>query len=102
MNRFTNSIEKSLENENWYAALSLALTLPDICANVSSPATGSKVRYVSWFNQYMLSKYTRQVGADKSEHVFLCGEDCYALRCALLHGEVMIYQSKGPTGHREL
>jgi hypothetical protein len=85
MKRFTQSIEKSLREQNWYAALSLALALPDICANVCSPNEGSKKRYIEWFNQYVLSKYTRQIGASKEEHIFLRGEDCYALRCSLLH-----------------
>jgi hypothetical protein len=83
--RFTKAIEQSLQNENWYAALSLALALPDICANVYSPNEGSQKRYVKWYNQFMLSKYTRNIGANKEEHIFLKGEDCYALRCALLH-----------------
>jgi hypothetical protein len=82
--RFTNAIERSLNVENWYSALALALALPDICANVCSPNEGSQRRYVKWYNQYMLSKYTSHVGADRTEHVFLKGEDCYALRCALL------------------
>ena len=85
MQRYTKAIEKSLQDENWYAALSLALALPDICANVCSPTEGSKTRYVRWYNQYMLLKYTGYIGPNKEEHIFLCGEDCYALRCALLH-----------------
>ena len=31
MKRFTNSIIIALQVENWYGALTLALTLPDIC-----------------------------------------------------------------------
>lgn len=85
MLRFTQAIEQSLNEENWYSALTLALALPDICANVCSPDEGSQRRYVRWYNQYMLQKYTHRIGADEVEHVFLRGEDCYALRCALLH-----------------
>ena len=33
----------------------------------------------------MLPKYTRQARANIEEHIFLRGEDCYALRCAILH-----------------
>jgi hypothetical protein len=85
MIRFTQAIEKSLNEENWYSALTLAIALPDICANVCSPNEGSQRRYVKWYNQYMLPKYTFCVGPDQEEHVFLQGDDCYALRCALLH-----------------
>ncbi len=85
MNRFILAVEKSLEDKNWYAALSLALALPDICANVCSPDEGSKSRYVKWYDQYLLSKYTLPLGADKTEHIFLNGVDCYSLRCSFLH-----------------
>lgn len=85
MNNFINAIEKSLEEENWYAALALALALPDICANVFAPEAGSMSRYVDWYNTYLLNKYTSYIGPDKQQHIFLSGEDCYALRCSLLH-----------------
>ncbi len=85
MNRFIRSIERSLEEKNWYAALALALALPDICANVCFPDMGSQRRYVNWFKQYMQPKYTSHIGPEREEHIFLRGEDCYALRCALLH-----------------
>ncbi len=35
MERFTRAIEKSIKSENWYAALTLALTIPDICGRLS-------------------------------------------------------------------
>lgn len=85
MERFTSSIKKSLENHNWYAALFLALVLPDICANIERPDDCSKARYTDWYNRYIKEKYTKHIGPDQKEHVFLCGEDCYALRCSLLH-----------------
>ena len=40
MERFTNAVIKSLATENWYSALSLALTLPDICGKVEQPEAG--------------------------------------------------------------
>lgn len=85
MKRFTTSIEKSIENKNWYAALSLALALPDICANIERPDDGSTSRYIDWYNRYVKEKYTGHLGPDREEHIFLCGEDCYALRCSFLH-----------------
>jgi len=86
MERFLNSIKNSLENKNWYSALALALSVPDICAKISYPAEkSSKKRYIAWYNSYMIDKYTSYIGANKEKHVFLCGEDCYALRCSFLH-----------------
>lgn len=85
MERFTNAIRKSLDSENWYGALVVALALPDICGRLESLNKESKARYVEWFTKWMQSEYTRRVGPDQKEHIFLHGEDCYALRCSLLH-----------------
>jgi hypothetical protein len=85
MQRFTSAIYKALENENWYGALFLALTLPDICGKIQYPQAKSEERYVKWFQKYLDDKYTREVGPKRQKHIFLSGEDCYALRCSLLH-----------------
>jgi hypothetical protein len=85
MDRFTKSIKQSLRDKNWYAALALSLAIPDISANIENPEAGSKARYVDWYNRFVKKKYTGHVGPDREEHIFLCGEDCYALRCSLLH-----------------
>lgn len=78
------AVEKAIAEKNWYAALSLALTIPDICAKMVAPSEGSAKRYSKWVNTYFTPKYTRRVGGDQ-EHIFLSGNDLYALRCAVLH-----------------
>lgn len=85
MERFTQAINKSIESENWYAALILALTIPDICGRLSNPelAKESKKRYVKWFDEYVLHHYERPSHGEG--FTFMSGGDCYALRCALLH-----------------
>jgi hypothetical protein len=89
INNFTNAIRDSLENKNWYAALTLALTLPDICGRLEFPEKSSSKRFIHWFNNYLVDKYTLKIR--DYTHVFLSGEDAYALRCAYLHqGEVNI------------
>ena len=86
MRQFIAAVNKALENENWYAALFISLTLPDICGKVQYHClNSSEKRYVQWFNKYLSNKYTHGVGPDRQKHVFLSGEDCYALRCSLLH-----------------
>jgi hypothetical protein len=94
MKRFRDSIERSLMSENWYGALSMALMLPDICGGIETPEKGSKARYIDWFNRYLLNLYTAPVGIELRMHVFLHGEDCYALRCSYLHegGAVIVAQ----------
>lgn len=86
MDRFTNAIEMAIDSKNWYAALYLALALPDICARLESvdgKTNGS--RYAAWFDKYMGHRYAHVLGGGYERHVFLSGGDCYALRCAALH-----------------
>ena len=86
MDRFATAIKKSLEVNNWYSALYLALTMPDICARLESEnGKTSGQKYASWFDRYMLHKYQSNMGANRAPHIFLSGNDCYALRCAILH-----------------
>jgi hypothetical protein len=86
MDEFVEAIDLSIAASNWYGALFIALSLPDICGRIDSPSeTSSKRRYAAWFEKYVQPKYTRSVGAEREETVFLCGNDCYALRCAYLH-----------------
>jgi hypothetical protein len=85
MNRFTSSIRQSIEAKDWYGALMTALILPDICGKFETPNEGSKARSVRWLKTWIEPLYTRHIGADRREHVFLSSEDCYALRCSFLH-----------------
>jgi hypothetical protein len=40
---------------------------------------------VEWCTTYLTPRYTHRIGPARTEHVFLDGRDCYALRCAVLH-----------------
>jgi hypothetical protein len=85
MKHLVAAIRAALLGQNWYAALGLALALPDICGYVEDPARTSRHRYASWCNAYLVKRYTRDVGLDGEQYVFLSADDTYALRCALLH-----------------
>lgn len=89
MKRFTDSIRSALRERNWYAALALALAMPDICGNIDQPNAGSGARYADWFDVWMGHHYRRR-GPDNwpehaRNHTFMTGSDCYALRCSFLH-----------------
>lgn len=75
MYHLVKAINKAIDDENWYAALTLSLTLPDICTKYSDPTLPGKVKYPKWFDEYMNPEYKSRVS----------GLDCYALRCAFLH-----------------
>lgn len=72
---FIDAVCDALTHKNWYAALALALTLPDICGDLEKPKRGVGERYVQWWNSFVLFRYKG----------LLSSEDCYALRCSFLH-----------------
>ena len=85
MQHFVDAIRAAVAQGNWHAALALALTLPDICGRLESPANGSQARFVAWYDRFLLRRYQSHIGPDRRLHTFLSGHDCYALRCAFLH-----------------
>ena len=84
MQRFTSAIRTSIQSENWYAAIFLALTMPDICSKLETPTSGSSgPRYKAWFDKFLAGTYTSNIMGRES--IFMTSGDCWALRCSLLH-----------------
>ena len=85
----------------YISALSLALTLPNILSNIEYGKQTHKQEYIEWFDQWVY-KYYKQ---PKSKNDFINkgieatkfdGENCYLLRCALLHsGNTDLKDNKG-------
>ena len=91
INNIITAVQKDLTMDNYYSALVVAFTLPDITSKLQCPNQYTKKRYVKWFEDYMQKDYKRIVGVGSKEVVFLTGEDFYALRCSMLHqGETEI------------
>ncbi len=68
-----DAIEKSIENENYYSAVFLTLMLPSICGALESDdGRDSGARYIDWYKKYVTN-------------LAMSGDDCYLLRCSLLH-----------------
>lgn len=82
MQQLINAMMKSCDDANWYGALFLAMTLPDICGKCEGLPQNPK-RYIEWFDKYLAPVYTTDFPQPGT--VFLSGGDCYAFRCALLH-----------------
>ena len=87
--RMIEEVRKALEQDLYHCALALALTLPDICGKVRFPNERSHPRYVNWFEEYAqpLFSATATVFPDNITKHFavLTSEECYSLRCAVLH-----------------
>ena len=77
-------IEFCLEQERYMAALSLALTLPDICGKAEYPSEGTTSRYIKWFNRFM-TQYQKVSSAYDDDMPYLSGETVYNLRNEFLH-----------------
>ncbi|WP_414524190.1 hypothetical protein, partial [Umezakia ovalisporum] len=68
-------IQMCIEKDLFYAALVVALTLPDICAALETEdGWARKDLYKNWYNTYILPNYSS-----------LSAEDCYNLRCSVVH-----------------
>jgi hypothetical protein len=85
MQHLIQSLESAIKSNNWYAALFIALALPDLCGYLENPKEGSQSRYENWFKRYILPKYSLRLGPKNELHIFLSASDCYALRCSFLH-----------------
>lgn len=58
MKDIVQALEQNLKERNWYGALFIALTLPDICGKIDNPKSRSGDRYSKWFEKYICAKYT--------------------------------------------
>ena len=78
-------INKSLSHNLYFSALSLALTLPDICGKAEFPGTGSTTRYKKWYDEY-IGQYEKSAKIDGvPEMPYLSGEIVYNFRSSLFH-----------------
>src|SRR5688572_18877827 len=85
MKRFIDAGREAVRSNNLYAALGLALVLPDICSQLETPKEKVGDRYRRWFRKWAEPKFMHEVGPDRTPTVFLSAQDCYLLRCSLLH-----------------
>lgn len=84
INDLIDDMNKALDNNCFLSALSLALTLPDICGKAKFPSERStKKRYITWYDEYV-GKY-EQCPEYEGTMPYLSGEVVYNLRCNFLH-----------------
>lgn len=77
-------INHCLKNDLQIAALTMALTLPDICGKVYLPKEKVGKRYIDWYNDHVAKPQDKPSG-DDAGHFTISGEVVYKLRCAMLH-----------------
>lgn len=57
MKEIIESIKKSLDSENYQAALFISLSIPDICGQLEVPGIGNGVGARKWFDEYLAPRY---------------------------------------------
>lgn len=84
--RLIDDVSKALDAEAYIAALSLVLTLPDICAKAEyGDSLRNKERYIKWFDKYIGQYEKAPIKEGEVEMPYLSGEVVYQLRCSVLH-----------------
>jgi hypothetical protein len=73
MDDLIDSIRGSIAEKNSFAALFVAVCIPDICGKIQSAS--SNRHYSEWFEEFMPAVYRKHVS----------GGDAYAIRCATIH-----------------
>lgn len=83
MEKILKEIEKALNEEMYYSALALTLTLPDICGKAEYPKLkGNRKRYIKWYREYLQDCFS--VYGNYTQYGFN-EQKCWELRCSILH-----------------
>jgi len=86
LEQIIDDVDRALDNEAYFAALTLVLTLPDICGKAQYPETIGKNRYINWYDEN-IGKYEK-CPCEHCKEVqmpYLSGEVIYSLRNSMLH-----------------
>jgi hypothetical protein len=86
MLQLIDDVNKALDAECYYSALTLALTFPDICGKAEYPQEKNTKRYKDWYDEY-IGKY-EQCPCEPCQNTpmpYLSGEVVYSLRNSFLH-----------------
>ena len=84
INLLVSDIEKALKEDCFFAALTLALTLPDVCGKAEYPNKRVSERYKTWYKKYV-SIYEKTDSPYSNDMPYMSEEIVYSLRNSLLH-----------------
>lgn len=83
--KLIEEINTALSHNLYFAALSLSLTLPDICGKAEYPDKSSTNRYKLWYDEY-IGKYEKSPSVEGAPDMpYLSGEIVYNFRSSLFH-----------------
>ncbi len=74
METILQEIGRALRGKSYYVGIMLALSIPDICSALESEdGRTHPTKYKDWYNWHLAKK------------IGLSDDDCYSLRCGVLH-----------------
>src|ERR1700730_3389974 len=79
MLHLVDCVRLSIQQENWYAALSTALMLPDVCSGLELDRDTVASDYIDWCDRYVRPVF------EEEHNITIPGVEIYVLRCAYLH-----------------
>ena len=83
--RIIHECREALKHKLHLAALTLALTLSDICGIAAFPEEKCVwKRYVQWYEEH-IGQFEKFPKEDETEYPYPSGEVIYRLRCMVLH-----------------
>lgn len=87
MLQLIDDVNKTLDAECYYSALTLVLTFPDICGKAEYPQERSTAkRYKDWYDEHIgIYEQCPYQQCHKTPMPYLSGEVVYSLRNSLLH-----------------
>ncbi len=75
METILHELSRALQARAYYLAIMLALAIPDICSALESEDGRTHPdKYKAWYGKYLADKFSP-----------LTADDCYSLRCGVLH-----------------
>ena len=96
-----DDLEKAFAAGAYLSAISLALTIPDVCGDRLYPERKNETRrrYVDWFNAYVAFNYLDKKSLVTNVEMatgkyYFGGEDCYQLRCVYLHQGINVTEPR--------
>ncbi len=85
MEEYIQEVRDALKKECYLAALTLSMTLPDICSQVENGVKdGNRTLYINWIKKHM-AEDSFHFPLSGFETQTFTGEMCYSLRCKVLH-----------------
>jgi hypothetical protein len=80
MQDYFDQVRRAADANLYYVALAAALAIPDMCSAMETPdGKTTSALYRAWCDKWLSPKYKTSHG----DH--LTGQDCYGLRCSMLH-----------------